>query len=377
MRPLAAGAAILMATSAPTAYWLLKRHDLNRQAAIYARQIAGLVRQTAEERGNLWRYDTPKLLQALRFAQGEAGESDIRLVEVVDLEGNPLVPPELLWPVRPRSSTMGEASLQVNGAVQGTVRVWVKDSSAWRGAGVLALIFGLLGLGFGLALYLWPQRLFREEDLVRAFIGRALRATEEERLRVSRELHDGVGQAVGAAAVALARARAQVGEPGTGEALRDSSALLDAALDEVRRVARGLRPPALEDLGLGPAVVAFSRQLAADSGLGLELEVGELPRLPAEFELACYRLVQEALHNVVRHAQAAKVRVGLGRSPTGIWLRVQDDGQGFVAADRMGLGLLGARERIGKLLGSFTLETAPGKGTLFAAALPFPEAVAR
>ena len=68
---------------------------------------------------------------------------------------------------------------------------------------------------------------------------------------------------------------------------------------------------------------------------------------------------------------------GLGRSENGIWLRVQDDGQGFLAADRMGLGLLGARERIGKLLGSFTLESAPGKGTLFAAALPFPQSVAR
>ena len=196
MRPLAAGAAILMATSAPAAYWLLKRHDLHRQAAIYARQIAGLVRQTAEERGNLWRYDTPKLLQALRFAQGNEGESDIRLVEVLDLQGKELVPPELLWPIRPKSSTNGEAKLLVNGTVQGTVRVWVKNpppAGRRHPGGGLRPARPRLRSG---PLPLAAKALPRGGSGAR-LIGRAVRATEEERLRVSRDLHDGVGQAVG------------------------------------------------------------------------------------------------------------------------------------------------------------------------------------
>lgn len=367
MRPLAAGTAMLVTLSAPVAYFLLKRHDLHRQAAIYARQIAALIRETAEERGELWRYDSPKLVQALRFAQGRQGESDICRIEIDDLGGRSILPDEALWPERPGPAVTGEATLTVNGETAGRVRVWVTDAQAFRGAALLAGIFGALGGALGLALYLFPLQLLRQEDLVRLLVGRSLRATEEERLRLSRELHDGVGQAIGAAAVAIARARARPGDPAP---LAESARLLDDALDELRRVALALRPPALDDLGLGPAVAAFAKATAEVAGLALVLDLADVPRLAPEIEQACYRLVQEAVSNVVRHARAQSLHLGLGCTKDELRIRVEDDGQGFSPGEPLGLGLLGARERVARLSGTLDLESAPGRGTRLRIALP-------
>ncbi len=373
MFPLAAGVAVLVTLSAPVAYYLLKVHDLKRQARMYAEDLASRVRDAAEDRGDLWRYDTPKLLQEMKAEHARESERDIRGVEIVDVNGHDLVPPALLWPQQPGPSVRGGAPVLVSGKLFGTVYVSLRADPALQGAGSLAGIFCILGLLLGLILYVWPLRLFREEDLVRALMSRALTATEEERLRLSHELHDGVGQALGATAIALARVRAALAGhdvPAAEKACADSSQRLEQGLDELRRVARALRPTALDDLGLASAIAAYARQLSNEAGFKLGLELDDLPRLPDSIELCCYRLAQEALTNAARHAHARSVNVSLHRGANELELRIEDDGRGFSPSGRIGLGLVGARERIAALKGSLELVSAPGAGTRLRALLP-------
>lgn len=378
MRPLAMGVALLTTLAAPLGYFILKRHDLRRQGRIYARQLAAMARKAAEERGAVWPYDAPKWLEALRFAQGQ-GDQDIRRVEILDEGGRELVPHELLWPSGGGPTIVPvSAPIVVLGREQAQVKVWMSALPAWRGATILAVVFGLLGAALGPLLYLFPLRLFREEDLVRALVGRALQATEAERARLSRELHDGVAQTIGAAAVALARGRTAGDLAQAQQTMAASETLLDQAIAEVRRVAQGLRPPALDDLGLSPALTAFAQRLCAEAGLALTLDIQSLPRLPSDLELCCYRIAQEALANVVRHARARRVQVALAQDAAGLRVAVSDDGCGFVASDTLGLGLLGARERIAALHGRFELRSTPGRGTQLSAyfpTLPSPKAL--
>jgi signal transduction histidine kinase len=287
------------------------------------------------------------------------------------------VPSATLWPPHPGPSVRGGATVQVAGQILGTVNVYLRAEPALRGAGILAIAFSLLGLVLGVVLYVWPLRLFREEDLVRALMTRALTATEEERLRLSHELHDGVGQALGASAIALARVSAALQRNdllGAGTACSDASRRLDQGLEELRRVARALRPTALDDLGLAPAIAAYARQLSEEAGFELGLELDELPRLPDTIELCCYRLAQEALTNAARHAHAHLVTVSLRRGDRKLTLRIEDDGRGFSPSGSIGLGLVGARERIAALRGSLELVSSPGAGTRLTASLPLEAA---
>jgi signal transduction histidine kinase len=373
MLPLAVGAGVLVTLSAPVAYYLLKCDDLRRQARMYAEDLAARVRDAAEERGDLWRYDTPKLLQEMKVEHARESERDIRAVEIVDPSGHDIVPAATLWPPEPGPSVRGGAPVLVAGQFLGTVNVFLRAEPALRGAGILAVAFAALGFVLGVVLYLWPLRLFREEDLVRALMTRALTATEEERLRLSHELHDGVAQALGASAIALARIDAAIQRedlPGAKRASSDASQRLEQGLEELRRVARALRPTALDDLGLAPAIAAYARQLSRVAGFELGLELDELPRLPDTIELCCYRLAQEALTNAARHAHAHRVRVTLRRGDNNLTLRIEDDGKGFSPSGSIGLGLVGARERITALQGNLELVSAPGAGTRLTASLP-------
>ncbi len=366
MRPLAAGTALAVALSAPFADLLLERHDLARRAGREAARIAGELERRVPA--------APAMASALarwqREAWGSPGDEEVARVSV-------FLPPlaEARWeaPGHAWPTVSGEAPLRI-GEASGVVRVTVAEREWLRRDGILLFAFSSLGILLGLGLYFFPLRLLREEDLVRALVGRSLRAAEEERLRLSRELHDGLGQTTSALAVALARAQAEAPSPPLAEA----SALADLALEEIRRTARALRPPALEDLGLGPAVAALARRLAEEAGLELDLEVGEIPRLPEELELCCYRLCQEGLTNVVRHANARRLTVGLACEGPSLALSIEDDGRGFSPSETLGLGLLGARERIAALGGTLRVATAPGEGTRLRIALPVaaPRAVA-
>ncbi len=352
MRPLAFGTALCVAFSAPLADFLLERQDVSRRAQVYAAKVAG----------HLAGLSAGDLQAMLRVAdKDQRGGEDVARVEVRDGSGRLVAQAnaaESAWPL-----VTGSASL---GGGQGSVTVAIGEPG-WLERDLLLLgVFGALGLVLGLALYFFPLRLFREEDLVLLFARRSIKAAEEERLRLSRDLHDGVGQTLGTAAIAVARLVARTG-PGAEAA--EAARLIDAALEELRHVSRGLRPPTLDDLGLGPSVAALAQE-AARTGLRADVHIGELPLLDPELEQTCFRLAQEALANVVRHAQARAFHLSLSCGPDALVLAVDDDGRGFQAGSGLGLGLVGARERATSLSGTFSVDSAPGRGTRLRASLP-------
>ncbi|MEO6281306.1 CHASE3 domain-containing protein [Roseateles sp.] len=195
---------------------------------------------------------------------------------------------------------------------------------------------------------------------------------EDERAHLARELHDELGALLTAAKLDVARIRRMTKTaPDIDERLKHMSSLLDQGISLKRRIIEDLRPSALSNLGLTPALEILTQEFAQRSGLQLSLELDEPPTDDGD-RLALYRLVQEALTNVLRHAKAKHVRVSLGEADGWLQLQIRDDGQGF-NPDAVGAGhhgLLGMRYRIESLGGTLQLLSAPGRGTLVLARLP-------
>ncbi|MDP3699900.1 MAG: histidine kinase [Hylemonella sp.] len=199
---------------------------------------------------------------------------------------------------------------------------------------------------------------------------RVLEAQETERRRVAMELHDELGQALTAIKINL-----QVGErfrqQTTSELNVENIRIVDEALLQMRRLAYGLRPSMLDDLGLAPALRWMAEQTAQRSGLVLRFEPGGAEvRLAPDIEIAVFRIAQEALNNIVRHAQAHTVQMTLSREGGTLVLSVQDDGRGFdLAAMRAravaggSLGVLGMEERAMLIGAELLIESEPGQGT--------------
>jgi two-component system, NarL family, sensor histidine kinase UhpB len=211
---------------------------------------------------------------------------------------------------------------------------------------------------------------------LRDVAARALTAQEEERRRIAQELHDGIAQTLAALRVRLRVARAA--EDGAKvEALDGISADIGAATEEIRRIAQGLRPPALDMLGLSPAIESYARSVAETNGLRIDTDITATDGvLSSEAELALYRIVQEALSNVARHSGATSARVDLEVLPGAVHAVISDTGRGFhVAAEmaRGGLGLFGMQERGAYLGGSVEIESTPGSGTRVRVTIPTVE----
>ena len=192
----------------------------------------------------------------------------------------------------------------------------------------------------------------------------ALEAQESERLRVAQELHDEVGQTLTAVTIQAERAADNsAGDP--NQALRDVANSVRDSLDEVRRIARELRPEALDDLGLVNALIALSNRLDRQDGPRIERELqGTLPPLPPEVELVVYRIAQEGLTNAVRHAEARSISLWLQGDAESVALRVRDDGVGMPRDLPSGTqGIAGMRERAILVGGRFSIESVPRRGT--------------
>jgi two-component system sensor histidine kinase UhpB len=192
----------------------------------------------------------------------------------------------------------------------------------------------------------------------------ALAAQEAERSRVARELHDEIGQTL--TAITIQAERAADGEPGL--ASRELGRVADAvrdSLDEVRRIARELRPEALDDLGLVNALIALCSRVDEQSGPRVRRNLqGKLPPLSADVELVIYRVAQEGLTNALRHAGAEVVTVSLTADAEGVRLSVKDDGGGMPAEPPSGTaGISGMRERALLVGGRLAIESRPDRGT--------------
>ncbi|HMA27827.1 MAG TPA: histidine kinase [Solirubrobacterales bacterium] len=174
---------------------------------------------------------------------------------------------------------------------------------------------------------------------------RALAAQETERLRVAQELHDELGQALTAVLLDLARAERQAPDALKGQ-LREVQEGVRASLDDARRIALELRPEALDDLGLAAALRVLAERVGKRAGIDVDHQVQRgLPPLTREQELVLYRVAQEALTNVVRHAAASRAELALVRNDAQLRLRIRDDGRGLPAEPAGGGGVRGMRER--------------------------------
>ena len=201
---------------------------------------------------------------------------------------------------------------------------------------------------------------------------RVVAAQELERKRLARELHDETGQALTSILLGLHALE----EAPTLDEIRSSAAALREitvqTLQDVRRLAVELRPSALDDFGLVPALERLAEGFHEQTGLTVQIEARVDERLPADVETALYRIVQEALTNVIKHARARNVSILLTRKGSTVAAVIEDDGRGF-SPERMSnerLGLLGMRERLALLDGTLKVESSPGAGTTIVAEAP-------
>jgi two-component system sensor histidine kinase UhpB len=191
----------------------------------------------------------------------------------------------------------------------------------------------------------------------------ALRAQEEERARVARDLHDEVNQSLTGLLLRLEAAR-EAAPPELEAELAETKALANQAMRELLSLARQLRPTALDDLGLAAAIGGQAEQVSR-SGIAAELVAeGDFSDLDSDVQLVVYRVAQEALSNAARHSGAERIAVTLRRSGQGVELDVSDDGRGFAFEEsERGLGIAGMRERALLLGAELTIESRPGRGT--------------
>lgn len=214
----------------------------------------------------------------------------------------------------------------------------------------------------------------------RALAARILSAQEAERVRVSRELHDDTGQALTLLLVRLQVVENMTTDERVRKELSELRELVVATLDGVRRLAVQLGPSILDDLGLRSGLEWLADRVRVETGLEVELALSGGDRIPSEVAVAVFRVAQEALTNVVRHAGAAHARVALDVSGGELSLTVSDDGKGFdVEAARAhptrSVGLFGMAERVALVNGSIDVHSRKGAGTRVSLRVPVREEV--
>jgi PAS domain S-box-containing protein len=222
----------------------------------------------------------------------------------------------------------------------------------------------------------------RVEEELRHLPRRITEAQEAERSRVARELHDGVNQVIASAAMRLRRVQDTLSaqNPSASELLSRCHKLLVQALEENRRIAHNLRPSDLDELGLNVACRNLCKELQTRTGLVVRCQLTRFERpLPPQVDLGLFRIVQEALNNVEKHAEAKMVRLRIAIQRETVMLKIQDDGRGFDAAtpeaakgERRGIGLSSLRERATALGGTCEVISNRRQGTAITVRVPFP-----
>lgn len=213
--------------------------------------------------------------------------------------------------------------------------------------------------------------MFGEAEQVE-LLRRLVRAQEDEQRRISRELHDQMGQSLAALVLGLKSLKETVQSEPAAEAIQHLQDITNRLVEEMHSLVRELRPPALDDLGLHTALSNYIDEWSQRSSVTIDFRSDGLlhNRLGSQLESAVYRIVQEALNNVIKHAKARNVSVILEKSEAKLTIIVEDDGVGFdveallkTPAKNRRFGLLGMQERVALVGGSVNIESTPGVGT--------------
>ena len=217
------------------------------------------------------------------------------------------------------------------------------------------------------------QELARSRSQLEALSARLVDAQETERRSISRELHDEVGQSLGALLVEVGSLEATI--PTGATQIKDHvdkiKSVAETTVETVRNIALLLRPSMLDDLGLIAALEWQGREVSRRSETEVEIQhVGVSETIPDEYKICIYRLVQEALNNAARHSAAKNAKVTVEQKTNKILVTVSDDGRGFDPKRVRGLGLLGMEERVKRLGGKLTIDSKPGSGTTLRAEFP-------
>jgi two-component system sensor histidine kinase UhpB len=218
---------------------------------------------------------------------------------------------------------------------------------------------------------------------LRAMSERAINAQEAERIRIARSLHDDTAQSISMLIIDLERLKTLLPGEAT-EAVRYTSDAQNVAtklLENLRKIIWDLRPSILDDLGLLAAIRWFARSNLEKAGVKVDFSAtNDITRLPSSLETMLFRIAQEAISNILRHANASRVSIKLWVAGQQIWMEIKDDGCGFdmektagAAVDRKQLGLLGIQERASLVGGELILESAEGRGTCLRLNIPLPE----
>lgn len=418
MLPLVVLLAVLVSLSAPLAYFTLTAGTLRTRAHATAVQVAAAVGREIQARPVLWRYDDSNLLAQIHAHTEQPG---IARIEVVDRTGvrvplDPQPTPHhdtgtLLWESAP---------ITIDEQVVGHVWSGARLADARAGALLLLLPFGVLGVGLAALVFFIPGRaisraerridalitrlehsqsalaelnrtleqqvadrsseLRAKEQRLRELSSRAVLLQEAERRVIARELHDSAGQALTAIRINLQIIAQLAEQPAAADRVAGLASrtltIADATLEEIRRAVSLLGPAILDDVGLVAAIGRLCDDFGERSDLHIDCDLEEPdPSLSAAVESTCYRVAQEALTNIARHAKASRVRVSLTLAAATVRLDITDNGQGFDLHTKTrgspgGRGLVGMRERVELLGGTLRIDSSPTSGTTVAALLP-------
>ncbi len=382
MLPLALLVALLVAIGFPSIHQHLATSELAGAAQVWSKTLAARLARTAESRPLLWPYDTARLLETVSPAVSRPIRAGIRIdVPRVDrvFEAGPLEQQEFVaaWsPIQINGKTVGRIQVRLDGTglAEDSQRVWL-------GSILLGLILGTLLFALPVKVIgqaerdhanLWEALTYANESLearveqrtaqlrqresqLQDLGARLVSVQEEERARISRDLHDDLGQTLTGLRLRLTAVQATLAPDSKAVAhLATAQTVIDDGVEQVRGLAHRLRPPALDALGLCDALGGLVDEWIVVAELDYQTELEPI-NPPPVLAVVLFRVVQEALTNVARHAQAKCVTVACGAREDGFFVRVEDDGVGMVAPGQLGLGLAGLRERVSGVGGILSL----------------------
>jgi signal transduction histidine kinase len=309
-----------------------------------------------------------------------AWRADLRQQRAYQFIGQQLIPWRThIFELSSQISSLDEHKLALENLAVATRFQMLESRLVWLVS--LALIAGvLMSLVCGLyILRLERQARQRYQALARSRLeleglsARLVEAQEEERRSISRELHDEVGQSLGALLVEVGQLSKLVSPDDrvTQAQIMHIKSVAESAVKSIRDIALLLRPPMLDDLGLIPALEWQAREISRRSDMEVEVHSQSVSEdLGDETKVTIYRLVQEALNNAATHSSAKNAKVTVAQAPDKITVEITDDGHGFDPERKRGMGILGMEERVRRLGGTLTIESAPGKSATVRAELP-------